>query len=53
MGGWPLSTMTVDPQGYEVHIIVDGVSSQRLGDRAVALQVACAPLRLTVCCAKC
>lgn len=25
-------------QGYEVHIIVDGVSSQRLGDRAVALQ---------------
>ncbi len=26
-------------QGYEVHIIVDGVSSQRLGDRATAIQV--------------
>lgn len=26
-------------QGYEVHVIVDGVSSQRLGDRAVAIQV--------------
>lgn len=25
-------------RGYEVHILVDGVSSQRLGDRSVALQ---------------
>ncbi|PSC73207.1 Isochorismatase domain-containing 2 [Micractinium conductrix] len=25
-------------RGYEVHIVVDGVSSQRLGDRSVALQ---------------
>lgn len=26
-------------QGYDVHIVVDGVSSQRALDRAVALQV--------------
>lgn len=25
-------------RGYEVHVLVDGVSSQRLGDRSVALQ---------------
>lgn len=25
-------------RGYEVHILVDGVSSQRLSDRSVALQ---------------
>ena len=33
-------------QGYEVHVIVDGVSSQRLGDRAVAIQV----LGILCCC---
>lgn len=28
----------VAERGYEVHILVDGVSSQRTGDRSVALQ---------------
>lgn len=34
-----LTICPVLDQGYEVHVIVDGVSSQRLGDRAVAIQV--------------
>lgn len=32
------TTLDLLEQGYEVHVIVDGVSSQRLGDRAVAIQ---------------
>ncbi|KAK9817134.1 hypothetical protein WJX72_010029 [[Myrmecia] bisecta] len=32
------TTLDLLEQGYEVHVVADGVSSQRLGDRAVALQ---------------
>ncbi|KAL4857399.1 Isochorismatase family protein 1B [Chlorella vulgaris] len=32
------TTLDLLERGYEVHILVDGVSSQRLGDRSVALQ---------------
>lgn len=32
------TTLDLIEKGYEVHIIVDGVSSQREGDRSIALQ---------------
>ncbi|KAI7845477.1 hypothetical protein COHA_001025 [Chlorella ohadii] len=32
------TTLDLLERGYEVHVLVDGVSSQRLGDRSVALQ---------------
>lgn len=37
-GNAPASPLPAAERGYAVHVLVDGVSSQRLGDRSVALQ---------------